>query len=319
MKKNKINILAILSVISLSGIASCSNNTSFLLEVNEETKDRIYNLNIEPKMIVPGKITTYYGFDTLIQGFSSRALNPNDNEDRLYTYLREYTNNSNKYYLVYFNEDWILKNLENREYTYEKSAIDGYFINLYRKENQNFKDEDIKIYEVKKEDISKVDYKINNYFLNLVAVDTSFTFTKNLSTKEEVNKKYAFIEQVNSCELKGNKVLGIDINYKEYIKKISANIKDLNKIEPYKEIDDALTFTIKTVNNKEVISLPRYMTHQLDKYDLLDEKTEFNDGIRIYDYYGDYKELFLEALIKEDENNDSKAYFDLDILIEKMK
>lgn len=211
------------------------------------------------------------------------------------------------------------KNLENREYTYEKSAIDGYFVNLYRKENQNFKDEDIKIYEIKKEDMSKVNYKINNYFLNLVAVDTSFTFTKNLSTKEEVSKKYSFIEQVYSCKMEGDKVIGIDNNYKEHVEKISANIKDLDKIESYQEIDDTLTFTIKTVDNKKAISLPRYMTHFLDTYDLLDEETEFNDGIYIYDYYGDYKGLFLEALIKENEDNTSNAYFDLNILMNNMK
>lgn len=301
----KFNIL----LVSLFIITSCKNNTNNLIKINDSKE--FLSINFSYKQNPGDDIMGYYG---LIDGYINEYK-----ENRFYNYLINFNNKVNKYYYVYLKED-IIKKYENEYNKYDINDIDGYFLNSY----SNSKDYDINNLELYNSINFEFNKKINNKKLVACFASMNSTLNYNYSLKESLNKEYEIIYNVSLINKKIENIKNIyEGNYFVSGENDILNTNYLNSsfIGVTYSIYNFGNYInkIEEVDNKEVLSLKRYV-YDLDgnKIDLLDDSFDFKNNY-IKDYYKDYKKEFLNVYYKEDSVNKDYGYFLLDTLKEYFK
>lgn len=262
-----------------------------------------------------------------------------DGSERFYTYLTEYKECDDKFYLVYLKENIItaymnwLKEYENQEssdinnyhfssYDNEK-IIDGKYFYSFQKSNGVEISSNIKFYEV--DDINDIVYKFNGYQLVLCAQSKKAIIKENLSTNTTINKEIMlFNKYVLSFEdeLSAPQHYLFDNNEKynqKQLNKMFTYVGEMIESFPitYEEIEFScfpilglgkywffhnIRAEVLMIDGQKLILLPRYIISGDEYLDLLSYETNlfFEE-----DVFREYKELFSSAFVEETDINES--------------
>ncbi len=334
LKRKFTKLFLILGVILSSTICTgCENaNKNCINKIDDnETKEALINFKFDYQFNVPDSDLSY---NYLWKGYDlENKFGPSiSKEDRLFTYLTEYREKDNQYYLVYLKEDlieeykeWLQeyenifsKDADNYHFTKydEQHIIDGkYYFCFQTLSNNDTKN--IAYYTTDR--LDNIEYTINNYQLVFCATSKQAVIKENISKQEVINKNITLYKRVELIFDDSNKTI------KEYAftntERISQNmvkemfdyVGEMIEVYPetYKEMEygsypilgmknyfcqESVRSKVITENGEKYFLLPRYIVSDDETLDLLSDETDlfFYD-----DVFREYKEEFKEALIKE--------------------
>lgn len=324
-------LFMLLGVIFLSPVCiGCEKENDYKFN-SHKIEEALMSFEFNYVFDVPGSELSY---NHLWEGFDlENKFGPNiPKEERLFTYLTEYFENDNQYYLVYLKKNlieeyevWLQEyenNMANDIYNYhfskydEKHIIDGKYYFCFQKLSSK-DSEDIVYYTAN--NLDNVKYTVDDYQLVFCATSKQAIIKENISKQELINKRITLYKRVE---------LIFDHQYgtlKEYVfpnnEKLNQNmVKEMfdyvgEMIEVYPETYKDIEFSSypilgmknyffqESVRSKVVIEdgkkyflLPRYIDLNDEKLDLLSDDTDlfFYD-----DVFRKYKEEFKDALVKE--------------------
>lgn len=334
MQKSKLTkLFLIISVALLTFICTgCEkkNNNGMNKITDNKIKEALFDFDFEYQFVVPDSDMSYNvmweGYD-LQNKFGPTILK----KDGLYTYLTEYFEKDNKYYLVYLKDDLVeeceewLKEYENNysndihNYHFTKynegHIIDGkyYFCfqNLFNNDNEN-------IFYYTTDSIDNIKYTIDEYQLVFCTTSKRAIIKENVSTQEIINKNITLYKRVELIfDNSNNTFKDYEFSNEESINQNMVNdlfdyVGEMIEVYPetYKDMDYGSYpllgmknfFCHKSVRSKVIIEngikyflLPRYITYD-ETLDLLSDET---DLFFYEDVFRNHKEEFNDALIKE--------------------
>lgn len=298
----------------------------------------LLNISLDYELYVPDMQLSY---KFLWDGYDlENKFGPNIPEsERFYTYLTEYKECDNKFYLVYLKENIItaymkwLKEYEEQESpdinNYHFSSynngkiIDGKYFYGFQKSNEVEISSNIKFYEV--DDINDIVYKFNDYQLVLCAQSKKAIIKENLSTNTTINKEIILFNKYVlyfEDELSAPQHYLFDNNEKynqNQLNKMFTYVGEMIESFPitYEEIEFScfpilglgkywfyynIRAEVLMVDGRKLILLPRYIISGDEYLDLLSYETNlfFEE-----DVFREYKELFSSAFVAETAINES--------------
>ena len=335
MKKQILILISVLSVFT-----SCSTSVSYNQVENDTLNNAILNFNYSYKSKLPGKVLMSY--NTIWTGYDedssptylSKIYKQN-------TYLVEYSEEINEeFYFIYFNknnlnqikEEFVTyrdknsNDYNNFHFSSEENIIDGKYIYIAKALNLN----DIKIY--KSNDISSMNYMIDDYQLGLCLESKYITLIDNISQNKSINRKLELFNLINLKYNESSKKLESYTFENDENKNVLSRNKLFNqtgkKIESYPAAIEKTSYiycptyeysilgTLKSLHisvEDSKILLPKY--NLLYSFNLLDENIDYSSSTYILceDVYRDFKNLFQNAFIEDStysDNQYSYAYFD---------
>lgn len=314
-----INVLNLFCLIFLCGCNKSVNYEEITdLSLKEEVASFVGVASKKEYEPVPGDYTQGYSFyNSLING----EINQNK---RVYSYIYDFSidKEDKEYYLIYLNKDIV--NKLNEDNLSNELIINNYFLYLYNEEitNKNIST-DFKLYKV--DSVENISYSIDNYQIISVFESNEFYLKENLSTKETINEKKEYLSTIYLQFNDSKKVSLIEENDNYENEYLVTNYEDIlsNTLVYDFAISNDLSSEykifkeIKSYENSEVISLKRYYFYNGETLDLLkDDLTEYSD---IVDYFGEYKEEFLDSYVIDLSSINSSyspyySYFSLDKL-----
>ena len=312
---------------SLLGVAMVSCNTNEALKI-KEIKDEIIlkelsDYNFSYSYETPG---TELSYNHMWDGYDlNNKFGPSfKKEERLYSFLTEYHQKEEGYYLLYLKKDALessldyMKEYEIYEYDYdpnyhftkydEETVIDGKYLFGHQKLNtkeKNSVQEDIKLY--KANDLNDIPLKVGDYQLVLCAQNKKAIIKENFSTSSSINKEISLFKRI-PISLKDGEAKNYVLNLDRIEPSVSILFDFVGKTCEVFPLDyEKMTYSyypvlgmnnfmnIKTVrssiinkDNKDYFLLPRYEGNE----DLLDPSTDFSTS---QDVFGDHKNAFLKA------------------------
>ena len=256
-----------------------------------------------------------------------------EEKERLYTYLTEYWENDNKYYLIYIKKDLIdeykiwMQEYQNKGkedyYNYhfsnynEEKIIDGKYLLAHQKATDKNM-EGVKIFSCNS--ISKIVFSLKDYQLVLCAESKQAVIKENISTSEKINKKISLYKRVELC-FESEKTQPNLYTFELYESVNQRMVQEMfnyvgEMIEVYPDNYETLDYSSYPIlgmkdfwfketvraqvvirGEEKTILLPRYVNNK-EKLDLLSYESNlfFED-----DVFRNYKEKFDDALIEETE------------------
>lgn len=265
-------------------------------------------------------------------------------ESRLFTYLTEYFEKEDSYYLVYFNSNIITeyKNFINEWENTQVNHLDGYHFTTYDDEKvidgkylfayQRMKNSiDYKVYNVN--DIKNIRFKIDDYQVCFVAQSKKALLKENISTGKTINKDIVVLNRlvISFDENYKNPSLYEFTNYEKYsedyinelfsytgemLETFTINYEQMEYISyPYQGNNgnfniEPVRVKVTVYNNEKCVVLPRYIYIKGNKVDLLDENSE-PDLFLDEDVFRNHKKSFENALYKDSIDNNSFYIYSL--------
>lgn len=319
----KLKIISMFLVLPLFLLSGCNKSVNYEeitdLSLKKEVASFVGVASKKEYEPVPGDYAQGYSFyNSLING----EINQNK---RVYSYIYDFSINKEdkEYYLIYLNKDIV--NQLNEDNLSNELIINNYFLYLYNEEitNKNIST-DFKLYKV--DSVENISYSIDNYQIISVFESNEFYLKENLSTKETINEKKEYLSTIY-LKFNDNKKVSLieenDDNYEnEYLVTNYEDILSNTLVYDFAISNDLsseykIFKEIKSYENSEVISLKRYYFYNGETLDLLkDDLTEYSD---IVDYFGEYKEEFLDSYVIDLSSINSSyshyySYFSLDKL-----
>ena len=335
MYRNKfILIIFILLFVIMTTSSGCveSRPQNQYNEILDDTiKNGLFNYEFGYEFYTPGGQLSY---NFLWDGYDeNNKYGPKfSKETRLYTYLTEYKEVEEQFYLIYIEKseiyshlDWFIKyemsnapDHQNYHFTSHEleKIIDGKYLFSYRQFNEKISDK-LKFYTVS--DLDEIKFEIDGYQLVFCSIGKNAIIKENLSTTEKLDKNIKIFkrytiqfENNNSAptyyvfdnfEANNENIVTNRFDYVgEVIEVFFQSYEDMlccnSPVFGMKECPWINCIRVNVVyhNNQKCVLLPRYIVLTSGDIDLLSYDSEF--GIE-EDVFGNYKEAFREALIED--------------------
>lgn len=300
-----------------SSCATNHNNLGYERIIDQNQISLITNYNLEYKIKVPGNNGVSY--NVLWTGYDEKEqfpYTPVSKEDRQYTYLTSYPENSEDYYLIYMtkqdinkSKSWLfeyeknhISDINNYHFLSEETIIDGKYL-LFAQKNSIY---NYDVYHIN--DLSKTLYSFNKKQLVCCLQAKKLTIVKNVSTGKAIDKDVMLLRRVElKYDSKKNKVERYTFDNSE-----NSNVKYIDnyfsfsgrKIETYPlSFEDhnyiycpyLKTAYAEIIEGKAI--LPHFAKIDDNYVNLLDDSfsgTFFQDDI-----FRDFKPLFRNAFIED--------------------
>lgn len=275
-------------------------------------------------------------------------------EERFYTYLTEYKETNNTFYLIYLNKD-VISSYKELLRTYEQEIgnpqnyhfssydneqiIDGKYFYCFQTKYNEMRDK-IKFFET--ESLENIKFSIDNYQLVLCARSKQAIIKENLSTSKKLNKE---ISVYNRYEIEFKDINSYPTYYEFDLPEKSNQVILNNMFEYVGEMIEAFPNTyenidytcfptlglgeyfwclnvrveVVVIDNEKYMCLPRYVLSGNERLDLLSHETNlfFEE-----DVFREYKSIFSEALVCETDIIESfyiMALYDYDKVVNIIK
>lgn len=306
---------------------------------DEDEKTSVFQYPLEYELFVPGNDVISY--NVLWTGYDiENSHGPKiPKEERFYTYLTDYEENKDSYYLVYLKKQdltsfssWYESYSRNHKsddmnyhFSDDKDVIDGKYL-LYAQKNHIDDYLVLKTYQ-----IDDVFFSYQDYQLALCLQKKTLTIEKNVSLDITLNKKTSLLRRFELFfDQETNQMKRYSFDYPE---KTNTDIIDSlfsyhgKRLEAYPRSFEEMSYchspfiglwksgyisTKRADILEDGILLPRYLKTKEESIDLLNEDTDFSST---EDIYRSFKSLFLSAYIKGSDISDSTyqyALFDED-------
>ncbi len=336
MKHIKNIVKLVVSGLAVTTMLSCKDNSSNVIK-DEEIIEKVTNYQLEYPSQDPGCEISYHhmwdGTDT------KNMFGPNySNENRLFTYLLSYEEETDDYYFVYVNKDslsiitnWLETYLESKtsdnecQFDKDVNIVDGKYL-LGAKNN------DLNDFLVTHSDNISQKLDIDGYRMALCLKAKNVNVVKNASTKTEINKKLQLFKRVplkydqdkstfaelSSDYFKNDKYVNerfsrtgewLETNSKSFVDRNCLYAPSIGII-----IDGGYYKSVSVQIFDKGILLPR----KDNGYDLLDKNVEL--PLTVQDVYQDYRDDFLDAFIEYKQNSSTgDGYFDTNKVLSILK
>ncbi len=323
MKKMHFNLLVIVMLVLTCFSCSKTEDT-----IHNELIDFYFNYEYN----VPG---TELSYNYMWDGYDlNNKYGPKlDKDNRLYSYLTEYLEPTNQYYLVYFERNLLDENKNNfyeyeKKYSHNKSnyhfseydeenIIDGkYYFSYQRRTSKNSRD----IKYLIKNNLDDINFIEDGYQLVFCATSRKAIIKENISKQKIINKEITiykrielkYIEETNlfeeyifsGYEAENQSRINEAYNYVGEMVEVYPETYEQIKSTSYPKLGMKDYNLIKTISCKIVfdndiryILLPRYLIDNAEKIDLLSNEIELDDDI-----FGNYKDAFKDAIYMEMDN-----------------
>ena len=335
----------ILSLAFLMNLHSCTtppssspvswSESSFYKIEDEDEKNSIFNYPLEYELFVPGNDIISYNVLWTGYDMDNKSGPEIPESNRFYTYLTDYEENKDSYYLVYLRKQELTSfsswyedykkqsglDESNYHFSDDTDVIDGKYL-LYAQKKQ-IKDSLI----LKTSNPLDSFYQDGNYQLAACHQEKTLTIEKNVSLNVSLNKKTSLFRRFEIFyDEKEKKLSGysftnpektnidiIDSLFSYQGKRLEAYPRGFEEMNycfcPFIGLENSGYITTKRVElTKDGILLPRYEKAAKESIDFLNENTDFSNTENVY---RGFKSLFLSAYIKDSDISDSTYQYAL--------